>query len=96
MWNKKDQLYNDQCNFVEYFWDEHPEFFTSELTANELDTVLKFFGAGKYASDEDFLKRRDEIIANNPNIEEQAIKAMHKVDLAIKAGSDLFGVELNN
>lgn len=92
MWTKKDINYNKQCNEVEFYYD-HDRTMFDVLDNKTLDIVLLYFGAGKYESNENFLLRRERIIARFPNIENKAIAAMNIVTTITGNDNSLWVIE---
>ncbi len=90
-WTDEEKLYNDQCNFVEYFWNDHPEAFRAALDEKTLKKVLYYFGVDeKYGdnvnfTEENFLLRRKRILAEDAAIQNEAASAMIKVTHQLKA-----------
>lgn len=82
----ENKRYNDESNFLDGFYEFHPEFFDS-LTPEEREAIETYYLTGKEVPGNVFEYRR-ELIQRRPEIENEAHQAFNK--LLKLAGIDKF------
>jgi hypothetical protein len=78
--NQTDTSYNDQVNFLESFFDFHPEYM-SKLSAEEQDDMKRYFlfGSGPGEEIDNIFAYRRKLLAVDSSMQQRAEAALTKL-----------------